>query len=442
MRKILTLLLLCGTLMVSATPPADFQNEGKLVSYKLFRSYDKKGVAALWKEKGIPKFIAPVRYGVDIYEIVYMAPWVDGTMIRASGLYFVPKAKPGEKLPVAVYHHGTQLERQRESFDRSAQQGISFGLAADGYITLMPDYYGIGEGDKVHLYQHAWSEAMSTIYMLYAIEELNEIINVEHQPDLYLTGYSQGGHATMAAHKYIQELNDPRYKVVASSPMSGAYDMSGVQAEVMFKPYTQPFYLPYLLVSYQHAYQAWDGDIYEVFRSPYDTIIPKYLEGTRTYGEFNKVLPEIPSEMLQPDLVAAFRANEEIPMISKIKENNLYEWVPEAPVLLCHCRGDEQVYYKNSEVAYEWMTRHGARDIRLQKVSDVFDHNTCALFAVMDTKYFFNNIRNGKTDRKKYGPPLKRMLVNIYKRKQEKKFVEQQQEKLRQNQGLRAEAKQ
>ena len=83
--------------------------EGRLVSYKLFRSYDKKGVAAIWKEKGIPKFIAPVTYGVDIYEIVYMAPWVDGTMIKASGLYFVPINTTDKKLPTAVFHHGTQL---------------------------------------------------------------------------------------------------------------------------------------------------------------------------------------------------------------------------------------------------------------------------------------------------------------------------------------------
>ncbi len=439
MKSIISVLFLVVAFTATAFSPSD--NKGGLVSYKLFRSYDKKGVTQLWKEKGIPKFIAPVGYGVDIYEIVYLAPWVDGTMIRASGLYFVPKADSSEKLPLAVYHHGTQLERSRESFDRSAQQGIAFGLAADGFITLMPDYYGIGEGDKVHLYQHAWSEAMSTIYMLFAIDELNDQLNIGRTSDVYLTGYSQGGHATMAAHKYLQELKDPRFHVVASSPMSGAYDMSGVQAEVMFKPYTQPFYLPYLLVSYQHAYNAWDGNIYEVFKTPYDTIIPKYLEGTRTYAEFNKVLPEVPSEMLQPELVELFKANQEIPIISKIKENNLYEWVPEAPVLLCHCRGDEQVYYRNSEVAYKWMTENGAKDIRLQKVSDVFDHNTCALFAVMDTKFFFNNIRSGKTGRKKYGPPLKRALINIYKRKQEKKFVEQQKHKqrLRETEGLRAE---
>jgi hypothetical protein len=420
----------------SFTPNDD---EGCLVSYKLYRSYDQSGVKALWKEKGIPKFFAPSNYGVDIYEVVYMAPWVDGTMIRASGLYFVPKMKKGEKLPVAVYHHGTQLERRRESFDKSAQQGISFGMAADGYITLMPDYYGIGDGDKVHLYQHAWSEAMSTVYMLFAMDQLNKILGIERKNDIYLTGYSQGGHATMAAHKFLQDLNNPLYKVVASAPLSGAYDMSGVQAEVMFKEYSQPFYLPYLLVSLDHAYDVWDGDIYEIFRSPYDTIIPPFFKGERNLREFNKVLPAVPADMLKPELVQEFVDNPEFPARKKIEKNNLYNWVPEAPMLLCYCEGDEQVYYKNSLVAHDWMTKNGAKDVRLRKLSDVFDHNTCALFAVMDTKYFFENVRNGKAGKKKYGPPLKRMLINIYKRKEEKKFVRKQQEKLRQAESLRAE---
>lgn len=430
-------LFLAFTLLLkSAFAFAPVAEDGKLVSYKLFRSYDKQSIAELWKEKKIPKFFAPTNYGVDIYEIVYMAPWIDGTMIKASGLYFVPKGKDMEKYPAAVYHHGTQLNKDRETFDRSAQQMISFGMAADGYLGIMPDYYGIGEGEKVHLYQHAWSEAMSTIYMIFAIDELNEKLRVERNDQLFLTGYSQGGHATMAAHKYLQEFNHPRFKVTASAPLSGAYDMSGVQAEVMFKTYSQPFYLPYLLVSYAHAYDdVWEGDIYQVFRAPYDTIIPPFFDGSRNLGDFNKVLPKIPADMLKPELVESFKSDPTFPMRQKIDSNNLYKWVPEAPMLLCYCEGDEQVYYKNSEVAHQWMTKNGAKDVRLNKVSEVFGHNTCALFAIMDTKFFFENIRKGKPN-KKLGSPMKRMLINIYKRKEEKKFVKRMEEKRRQNQDL------
>jgi hypothetical protein len=59
----------------------------------------------------------------------------------------------------------------------------------------------------------------------------------------------------------------------------------------------------------------------------------------------------------------------------------------------------------------------------------------------MDTKFFFNNIRDGKPNKKKYGPPLKRMLINIYKRKQEKKYLKHLEEEKRKAEDLRADTK-
>lgn len=409
--------------------------EGQLVSFELKQSMTRQDILDLWKSRKIPQFIMPVRYGVDIYEVIYMAPWVDGTMIRASGLYFVPKMNAEESLPVAVYHHGTQLERARKPLLETSEQGAVLGLAADGFITLMPDYYGIGSGDKRHLYQHAWSEAMSTVYMLYAIEQLNEELKIQHTSDVYLTGYSQGGHATMAAHKYLQELNDPRFQVVASAPMSGAYDMSGVQAEVMFGPYKNPFYLPYLLVSYQEAYNFWDGDVYELFRAPYDTIIPKYMTGEKSYSEFNKTLPKIPVDMLKPEYVKEFQENPDFIVAQKIAKNDLYQWVPEAPTFLCYCSSDEQVVGENTVVAYNWMKKNGAGNIRKKDVSNHLGHFGCATFTVVEMRFFFDNVRKGKTDKRK-GPPLKRWMVNIYKKKKEKQAIEKQKERLRETESL------
>lgn len=398
-----------------------------LVEYHLLKSYDRDGVREYFNSKDIPKFIAPNTYAVDIYEVVYLAPWVDGSLIKASGLYFV--AKTDKAMPLAVYHHGTQLSPKREAFESSGQQGLCFGMAADGYHVLMPDYYGIGKGEKIHLYQHAWSEAMSTIYMLYAIEELNVKINAKRNDQLFLTGYSQGGHATMAAHKYLQELNDPRFQVTASAPMSGAYDMSGAQAKVMFEYYTQPFYLPYLLVSYQEAYNVWPGDIYEVFKSPYDTIIPQYLYKDKSYRDLNKVLPNVPADMLKEALVKEFQSNPDFAMRKRIEENDLIHWVPKAPVLMTYSEGDEQVSYKNALVAHDTMTANGAEYVKLKRVSTILSHNGVAMFAIMDTRFFFDSFRKGNDGKKIKGPFMKRTLINMYKKKKEKEAKKKIEEK-------------
>ncbi|MCO5249138.1 MAG: hypothetical protein M9887_09355 [Chitinophagales bacterium] len=411
-----------------------------LISYKLKYSMTKDEVLTYWKENKIPKIILPVTHGVDIYEIVYNAPWVDGTMIKASGLYYVPQNEKGKRpqYPIAVYHHGTTLNIDRGDIFKNPQYGIALGLTTDGYISLVPDYYGLGLGDKTHLYQHAWSEAMSTIYMLYAIDEVNKELGIQASSDVYLTGYSQGGHATMAAQKYLEELNDPRFHVVASAPMSGAYDMSGAQAKVMFQKYPQPFYLPYLLVSYQTAYNYWNGDIFEIFKKPYDSISHVFLDGKHYYEDFNKAIPEVPADILKPEYVKEFIDNPDYPIKKLIEENNIYEWIPKAPTFLCYCASDDQVSGENSVVAYNYMKEHGAKKLMTKNFSNVFNHDDCALFAVVGTKFFFDNIRNGKPYDKKNNR-FKRFLISKYKKKTEKSAIAKYEQAKNKAEGLRTE---
>ena len=414
--------------------------ENYLVSYELKYSMTKDEILAYWKENKIPKVILPVTHGVDIYEVIYSAPWVDGSMIKASGMYYVPKDTKGSNstFPMVVYHHGTTLSVDRGDIFKNAQYGIALGMSTDGYAALVPDYYGLGKGEKTHLYQHVWSEAMSTIYMLYAIDELNKKIGVQVNSDVYLTGYSQGGHATMAAHKYLEELNDSRFKVVASAPMSGAYDMSGAQAKVMFEEYPQPFYLPYLLVSYQTAYNYWDGDIYDIFKKPYDSITQVYLDGTHYYEDFNKAIPSVPADILKPEYVEEFKAYPNYPIKLRIRENDIYEWIPKSPTLLCYCSSDDQVAGENSVVAYNYMKSHGAKDIRIKNLSNVLDHNECAMFAIIEMKFFFDNVRKGKVEKKK-GFRFKRFLVKAYKKREEKRVIAKRNEQQSETESLRAE---
>jgi hypothetical protein len=398
-----------------------------LVSYNLVKSHTTKTISELWKKHHIPKVILKVRNDVDIYEIMYKAKWIDSSYILCSGIYFAPK-NIKNAAPIMMYGHGTQIHKHRTISDEDAQQGICLGFATDGYAACYPDYYGIGKGEGDHLYQHAWSEAMSFIYMLYAIDELNKKINVKTNGQLFLTGYSQGGHSSFAAQKYLEELNDPRFQVTASSPMSGAYDMTGEQQKYMFQEYPRPFYLPYLLVSYQTAYRVLNTDnIYSIFKSPFDTLLPKYYSNNidKTLDDLDKIMPKIPAEVVKDSLVEVYKSDTNFLFKIKLKENNLTDWKPKAPVQLCYCKGDREVNYKNSEVAYNNMTALGVTNIKLNNLSDKLDHNTCAPFAVMATKFYFDRFKNkGENPKMKDVPKFKKALSNIVKKKEEKKYIE------------------
>ena len=329
---VLALLITCSSFGFTNTPSS------YLVSATLVKNHTKKTLAALWKKHHVPKLAMPISNDVDIYEVIYKAPWIDSsTWINCSGIVYVPKTK-GKKVPSFMFGHGTQISKARDITDEDAQQGICLFMAADGYLAMYPDYYGMGKGDGQHLYQHAWSEGMSFLYMLYAVEEFKKTKNIETNGQLFLTGYSQGGHASFAAQKFIEAQHDPRFKVTATSPMSGAYDMTGEQAKYMFQVYPRPFYLPYLILSYQTAYHIFPNpDIYTVFRPPYDSLLKGFFGPVRdkTYDDLDKIMPKIPSEVVIADMVEQFKTNPNFPFLERLKENNLTDWKPEAPVQLC-----------------------------------------------------------------------------------------------------------
>ncbi len=409
-----------------------FGQDTVLVSYQLAKQHNKETLKAMWKKNKLPQLFVPIKHDVDIYEITYNGRWIDGSMRKATGIYYVPKGA-SKALPIMVFGHGTEIHKGRQISDDNAQQGICLGSATGGYYVLYPDYFGIGGGEGNHLYQHAQSEASAIIYMLYAIQELNTKLGIVTNDQLFLTGYSQGAHASFAAVKALEKLNNPRLKVTASSPMSGAYDMSGEQAKFMFQEYPRPFYLPYLLVSYQEAYHIIDIDnIYNIFVSPYDSILPFFFEGERTHGlwELNKILPKIPKEAVKKEYIDMFLSDPNFPFTTRLNENNLYDWIPKTPVQLCYCKGDREVSFHNSEKVYEEMTKKGKKDIKINNISSSLDHNTCALFAVMATKYFFDRYKKqGKNPKMKDVPPFKKMLLGILKKKIEKKYLDNNKDK-------------
>ena len=118
--------------------------EHYLVSATLVKQHTKATISAIWKKNHIPKLALPVRNDVDVYEIIYKAPWIDSTTwINCSGIVYVPKVK-GKKVATVMFGHGTEIRKGRTISDGDAQQGICLGFATDGYFSLYPDYYGIG----------------------------------------------------------------------------------------------------------------------------------------------------------------------------------------------------------------------------------------------------------------------------------------------------------
>jgi hypothetical protein len=388
---VIALLLLAACSLFAAGSAPDHY----MVSYTLKYTYTKDSLNRFWKQKKIPTIIVPIRYDVDMYEVTYKGMWLDSSYIMAKGVMYVPHTgKPNAEM---IYDHGTRISVSMKPGIQDLEQIICMMYSVDGYISLFPYYYGLGGGEKEHIYQDSKTEAMAGIYMLKACREVYGKIGTSNSGQLFLTGYSQGGHASMATHKMLESGAYPEIKLTASAPMSGAYDMVGEQSKTMFVHYDHPHYLPYLLLSYQYAYHLWPGDIYDIFKAPYNTEIKELFKQPRTldYAYIDSVLPKIPSEMVLDSLVDVFKRDTTLAFTLKLKENGLYNWVPKAPMQLCACYGDNEVTYKNTVKAYGYMHPRTA-SVHERLFGKHLSHNPCAPFAILYSKFFFDNIRKGK----------------------------------------------
>ena len=383
----------------------------ELISYTKVSSLNKKDLKEAWKENGMPTIIININNNFDLYELIYSTKWHDGTTINASGLYFAP-TNMSDAIPQLIYHHGTKIKVERTN-SIYREKAICAGFAADGYAVIMPDYIGLGKGEKTHLYQHAQSESDAAIDMYFAVQELNKSIALKTNNQLYLTGYSQGGHACLATHKRLQE-DYPEIAITASSPMSGAYHMSGAQADVMFLPYKDPAYLPYLLMTYNEVYNI-TGDSYsDLFVAPYDTLIPTLYKGHLDLFQINDYLPEIPVDMVQPDLVEQYLNNPNFKFRLALEENNLIDWKTDTPTQFCYCTEDKRVLKENSFIAYETMLKNGSTNLSLRKAGNKVDHIECAGYAFVYTKLWFNSFKKGSKKGRR-GNIFKRLALSIKK---------------------------
>ncbi len=380
----------------------------KLIDYRLIRSFSADEVKQWLKAEHIPKVIFAAREGLNVYEIHYYTRHADGRLVRASGQLYVPQGdKPS---PVLVYNHGSYACRDIY-FNGKDEQVICLAFATDGYVVLCPDYIGMGEGEGNQIMLNAPTEAGATVDMLLVVSDLLPSLSVKTNKDLFLTGYSQGGHACLATYRLLQEKYKERFPITAASPMSGPYDIERTVYEARLLPNENPVYLMMLLASY---YESKDSmmQMGRVLVPPYDTLIPPMMNGCWPEEVLNALLPDICMKTLKPEIFKEFE-DENSSFRKYLRANNIYDWKPESPTELCYCMHDEQVPYKNSITAYNAMKKNGSKNVELWMVGRKFRHINCATFAVVYTKMYFDGFLKGHP--MSHGPLGKRALLNIGK---------------------------
>jgi hypothetical protein len=366
----------------------------QLISVELVDELSKDEVEAIYEIQAL--------FDVSLYKASYRTTGIGGGPDTASGLIGIPSSL-GHDQAIVAYQHGTTNGPGFVPSLLTADTDMPIGYVSMGYIVSAADYLGLGDNDGFHPYLHAETEASAGLDMLLAtIEFVEELLNDDWMGQLFISGYSQGGHAAMALFRELDQNWGDILPVTAVTPMSGPYSISGVMRDKIFSDdiYIFAGYIPYVIMSYQEIY----GDIYnsldEVFKIQYVSQIEKFYSGEidltslttflayRLFLDYGAVRPK---RMFHDEVLQQLIDDENHPFNIAMKDNDVVDWAPSSPTRLIYCTNDDQVPFQNTVVADSTMNANGSVNVTSVDILPSADHAECGPPAFFESLEFFNS---------------------------------------------------
>ena len=334
-----------------------------------------------------------IDYGVSLYSITYNTTY-KGENIKASGLVAFPETN--NAVPILNFNHGTTSLHRDAPTEDLFQYSFFSNAASAGYIFVIPDYLGFGVSDDIlHPYYRSDITGLTIVDMLKATKELAEIEGYNFNGNVFLSGYSEGGFATMSAHKTLEENNFQGLNLVASAPASGGYDMTGMLNYFLsLGTYHQPYYLAYVAISYKTSYD-WGLQLSDIFNEPYASLIPQYFNGQYSGGEINSVLSYSVNLLLNENFRNNFYSDPSLNVVVEaFEENSFNQWVPKTKMFMYHGTADITVPYQNSVDTYNNFIANGVNSSLVEFIPlESQTHSTGAIPYMIDIFDKFENLK-------------------------------------------------
>ncbi len=306
-----------------------------------------------------------IRYPISVYRVTYTTTNTDGKSITASGALMIPTVNAGTSVPMLSIQHGTiTSDDGAPSNYQSGSEAYTFGsvFASQGYIIAAPDYIGYGASkDLPHTYEHRNGLATASLDMLRAARQVLTSQNANWDKRLMIAGYSEGGYATLALQKKIEEETGSEFNLVASSCGAGAYDKPAFMKQILNNttstdPSISRLYL-WVLLTYDRIYNLNRPATY-YFKEPYATRIAANGYTANLSGQsFNQVVTD--------SFKQAINNGTDTDFLKAVQDNDIHDWKPRTNTRLYHGDADDTVLFLNSQNAYDAMRARGATNVEL-----------------------------------------------------------------------------
>ncbi len=324
-------------------------------------------------------------------------------------------------LPVVLYAHGTSAAKDYDIANLTGAQGevndeavlMATVFAARGYIVVAANYAGYDTSTlSYHPYLVAAQQSHDMMDALTAARSALSSLGAAASSKLFVTGYSQGGYVALAT---LSAMQSAGITVTAAGPMSGPYALSAF-GDAVFMGQPNGSAVPnftFVVDSYQHSYGNVYTDPSDIFSPQYTTNIGSLLPSTTSTSDLyaQGLLPEntifdstppapqyasitpatTPANLApvfalgfgaSPLVTNAYRlsylqdeqanpdggfpttttdvppANAGVALRQDLARNDLRNFNPSAPVLLCGGDSDPVVFYFNTLLEQEYWAAH------------------------------------------------------------------------------------
>jgi hypothetical protein len=166
-------------------------------------------------------------------------------------------------------------------------------------------------------------------------------------------------------------------------------------------------FIPYLVLGYQEVYGNLYDDLTEIFQPEFISSVEAFYNGDINLIELTFALIILagqnygntyPVTLFNPDLVNDVTSDDNHPINVILRENDTFNWAPQAPTRIFYCTADEMVPFENSIVADSVLQANGALDLITENLSSTMGHGDCAVPALLETVAFFKGFIETSVD--------------------------------------------
>lgn len=396
------LIILTGLILVACGGSNDNPNpRGNVIGVPTVKGVQSAAQLDAWTARtGLQSLTGTAKCDVTVVQINYQTPGTQPSeMTNASATILIPSGAgcPGP-FPLVAYGRATNLEKAYALADPTNPETILLMtfFAAQGYAVVATDYLGYAMSSyPYHPYLHADSEASSVIDSIRAARQAASSLGLTLNGKVMVTGYSQGGHTSMATQRAIERENSGEFNLVAAAHLAGPYYISAnLVAGVSSPVQNVQSLVTFQITAYQNIYRNVYDKASDVFKSPYDGYIETLFPSSLSSAVLNSMLPtgtpaEAQAAIFKSTFLTDLANNTSNGTYVAGKKQDLLGWNPKAPTTLCGASGDPTVKFSvNAQPTYDDFRSRGGANVTLVDVDPEIQAKYGSVLASNPTTYW------------------------------------------------------